>query len=1025
MFTAEQNIYIKRFEKFLCLSEKALLPEYVLLNAEFAMSKDIIAFNDAVKLKYTTINEEDKWGVEWEKAWFHFKGKIPTSWNGRAVSANLDLNGEGLVFSKEGTILQGITNNSVMCSSYKIDLVHLTDKCKGGENVELWVDMSANAITGIALNPDARPNDKNRYGTYTGIVKKIRLAIWDQDLYQLRMDTVFLLDLLKILPTSEPRCRRIIRALNEMLNFICDDYSKAAEARLFLKDVMNQKASASALEVYAIGHAHLDTAWLWPVKETIRKCGRTFANQLKLIEKYPRYIFGASQPQHYAFIKEYYPELYSKIKKYIKDGRWELQGGMWVEADCNIISGESIVRQILHGKNFFMDEFGIEVKNLWLPDVFGYSAAMPQILRKSGIDFFLTQKICWSQFNEFPYNTFKWRGIDGTEVVSHFPPENNFNSTLMPSLLAGAERRFKENDFINEFVSMFGMGDGGGGPSEDHIERGLRAADIEGLPRVKFAKAQECFDKLISHKDKLNTWSGELYLEFHRGTYTTQALVKKNNRFLENKLRLVEMIYSCLPLNVYPAEKLDYIWKKLLLNQFHDIIPGSSIRQVYEVTEAEYDECLKKCDKLLQDAATELMEKNHNYITVFNSLGYYFDGLIPLPPDISGVSHNGKDLPVQKDSSGNYAKVYIHPYSFIILEKKTKGNHSILKGSRTVLENDFIRYTFKKDGTIISIYDKEQKREFVKNHEKANMISLYYDNPSQFDAWDIEIFYEKQCVENADCIAVYDTFTGALRSGMTLKFKIGNSEIVQHISLEQGSRRLDFSTEVEWNETHKMLRVAFPLALTANKAFFDIQYGYIERNTHRNTSWDIAKFETVAHKYVDISESDCGVALLNDCKYGYKVFDGILDLCLLRSPTHPDPDADRGYHEFIYSILPHQGSFSESNVILEANLLNRRPQVFDNMKIKNTVRLPCRMISTGISMEVLKKAEKDDCLVIRLVETLGRRSEGELLFDKIGYTLIESDLMEWHNHKSLKCTKKIKIILSPFEIKTFKLCITF
>lgn len=1019
----ERNINIKRIENFYARTESKILSENILLDLEFTKITDTISFKDATKLKFKKITENEFWGKKWEKAWFRMKGKIPASWKGKCVVANLDFSGEGLVFDKSGMPLQGTTNNSVMCPQFKRDIVKLFDSCKGGESVELWADVSCNGIVGIVLKPDPEYNDPEKYGNYQSSVSKCRLAVFDKDLWLFRLDVEILLDIVKKLHEYTPRSRRIMRCLSDALNFVGDDYSKCGKARKILSEVMDKKASASALEVYAVGHAHIDTGWLWPVKESIRKCGRTFANQLKLIEEYPGYIFGASQAQHYAFTKEYYPEIYAKIKKCVKQGSWELQGGMWVEADCNIISGESMVRQIIHGKNFFMDEFGVDVKNLWLPDVFGYSAAMPQILKKSGIDLFLTQKISWSQFNEFPHNTFKWRGIDGSEVITHFPPENNYNSSLKPTSLINAEERFKENDFINEFVSLFGIGDGGGGPTEDHIEHGIRLADLEGCPKVKFSKAQDCFEKLIEYGDKLKIWSGELYLEYHRGTYTTQAKVKKENRLFENKLRLVEMLYSCLPINKYPSVDLDWMWKKLLLNQFHDIIPGSSINEVYKVTHAEYRECNEKCDTLIDKSINGILVKDKNSIVLFNSLSSTFEGVVELPESVNASSfanEQNEELSSQVDNGQALVNVLIPPNSFITLHNTDKKTAACKKSKTLVMENSLIKYEFDKDGTIKSIYDKELGRELISKGEKANLLSVYCDQPNAYDAWDIDFFYEKQFIENAKCESISELSDGPLRQTMTLNFTISNSSIKQKVVLEKNKKRLDFITTVNWTERHRMLRTAFNMNLNTTKASFDIQYGYVERNTHRNTSWDWAKFEVIAHKYADISEPDYGIALLNDCKYGYKVLDSSIDLCLLRSPTHPDPDADRGTHEFTYSLLPHEHSHVESNVIEEASFLNRKPFAVPGYKC-GIAALPCKIFSDGISIEVLKKAEKEDCLVIRLVETKGKNSEGELVFDKPGHKLIETDIMEWKDGREIKCKNSHTLKLKPFEIATFKI----
>ncbi len=555
-------LYNTRIENFYKRISNLILEDHVELNAEFGHSVEPVPFSKRTSLKYRKIKEGESWGKTWESAWFHLKGAVPKSWKGKEVVAQLDFNGEGLIFRNDGMPLQSLAKGSVFQADFCKDIHYLFKSCKGGEKVDLWIETAANNLFGIELEPDPKPKDPQRHGKYTGIVNKIRLCAFDRDTYGLWVDFEVLKSLYSVLPEKSVRRNRIMRTLSEAIDAFADNTANSAKCRKILVKEFDKPASSSDLSTVAVGHAHIDTGWLWPVRESIRKCGRTFASQITLLEKYPNYVFGASQPQHYAFTKEHYPKLYAKIKEHVKKGRWECQGGMWVEADCNIISGESMVRQIIHGKNFFMDEFGVDVRNVWIPDVFGYSAAMPQIMKKSGVDFFLTQKMSWSQFNEFPHHTFIWRGVDGSEVLTHFPPENTYNSGLSAGGLHNARDNFKENDYLDEFMTLFGIGDGGGGPKEEYIERGLRAADLECVPKVKFDTAEAFFDRLAKRTDELPRWVGELYLEYHRGTLTTQALTKKGNRKLEQKLRDVEFICSCLPLEKYPAKELDFIWKK-------------------------------------------------------------------------------------------------------------------------------------------------------------------------------------------------------------------------------------------------------------------------------------------------------------------------------------------------------------------------------------------------------------------------------------------------------------------------------
>ncbi|MDA8752945.1 glycosyl hydrolase-related protein, partial [Candidatus Marinimicrobia bacterium] len=663
------------------------------------------------------------------------------------------------------------------------------------------------------------------------------------------------------------------------------------------------------------------------------------------------------------------------------------------------------------------DEFDVEVDNLWLPDVFGYSAAMPQILKKSGVNYFLTQKMSWSQFNDFPHQTFNWRGIDGTEVLTHFPPENTYNSELDTEFLLPAQSTFKEKDKLDEFISLFGVGDGGGGPKPENIELGRRMANLENAPKVHFDTAVNFFDRLNGQKDKLDTWVGELYLELHRGTLTTHGLVKKQNRKLENKLRTVEMLWSCLPMDKYPLEKLDGLWKKVLLNQFHDIIPGSSINLVYQTTHKEYTEVHSGCDELLDAASKLLFNQDKDSIVLVNTLSYRWKGLVLLPSSFEGysiVDEEGNDVLVHKSNEGYSIDVNLDGLSMNSFKKAEEKKLEVQSSSDFILENDFIKYEFDEKGALISAYDKEANKEAMK--EPGNVFSLYEDIPNNWDAWDIDFFYRDALIETGAVESIKLSSSSKILKQLEISLSIGNSKIQQVISLSSHSKRLDFKTNVHWNESHKMLRVHFPVAITSDQATFDIQYGYVKRNTHRNTSWDKAKFEVVGHKYADLSDHDYGVALLNDCKYGYMVLDNILDLNLLRSPSNPDPDADLGDHEFTYSFLPHNNDLIRSNVISEASCLNQKPLLFEGFT--STAQIPVKLSGRGVELTVLKKAEKEDAWVFRVVETHGRSSHG-LLF--IEGSITECDLIEWSELSEPQNIRgEMPLYLKPFEVKTFK-----
>ncbi|MBU0983508.1 MAG: alpha-mannosidase 2c1, partial [candidate division Zixibacteria bacterium] len=760
------QLLITRIERFADRIARSILGQVVTFNAEYAVSEEPVPFADRQGGAFRPISEGETWGRTWASGWFHLTAEVPASWAGKTVVAQLDFGGEGLVFESDGFIRQGISNGSVFQADFSRDIVRLYDRCDGGETVDWWVETAASGLFGMFTEPDPDLKSTGRYGRYDAAVRAMRLCVFDDDLWHLWLDLRILRGLIKRLPETGVQRARLIRAASDAISAYADNRANLELCRDILHRELDKQASASTLTVTAVGHAHIDTAWLWPVSETIRKCARTFASQLDLLERYPEYVFGASQPQHYEFVRQHYPELYERIRAAVKEGRWEPQGGMWVEADCNLISGESMVRQILHGKNFFKNEFGWDVDNLWLPDVFGYSAAMPQILLKSGIKYFLTQKISWNQFNEFPHHTFMWRGIDGSEVLTHFPPENNYNSQLDTDYLIPAQEHFKEKDYLDEFISLFGVGDGGGGPKEENIETGRRMKNLEGAPRVRFGSACDFFERLAASEDLLPAWVGELYLELHRGTLTTQAIVKKANRKLEHRLRELEMMWSCLSPADYPLKEIDAIWKTVLINQFHDIIPGSSITRTYQVTHAEHRKALEDCAALRERAARQLFAPDPESLVVMNTLPYDLEQPVSLPGPWNNATLDGQMLPAQRESDSVTVLLAVPAYSFVTLRRSDEPAEAGRPSKGLILENDLVRYEFATDGTLTSARDVQSGRDIMAPGHKGNVLTLYDDHPNDWDAWDIDLFYEESIVEVARSVSVDPLPCGPVRQGL-------------------------------------------------------------------------------------------------------------------------------------------------------------------------------------------------------------------------------------------------------------------
>ncbi len=1020
MYQREFDLYLDRARRFFKRLENRNFHEQLPLRAEVRCSKEPIPVAERKNGEFRPISEGEVWGGPWESAWFRLTVSIPEEWRGEPLALRLGLGGEGLILDPDGVPYFGLSAGSVYGLHYRKELFEIPAEWVRPE-MEFWVEAAANGLFGIDRNGDPELDTPHPHGSYRAAAEIMRIGRFNRELWHLRLDLEVLLSLLATLPPRGRRTDSIVMAINRAANVFAENEANAGAARRELEGVLASPANGSAMTAAAVGHAHIDTGWLWPVRESVRKCARTFASQLRLLEKYPDYVFGASAPQHYAFVKEHYPELYAQIRQQVAEGRWELQGGMWVEADCNLISGESMVRQFLHGKNFFRDEFGIEVKNLWIPDVFGYAASMPQIMLQAGCDTFLTQKISWSQFNKFPYHTFWWRGIDGSEVLTHFPPEDTYNASVLPEQLAPAQDRFNENTVLDEFMSLYGIGDGGGGPKEEYVERGLRMRNLEGVPKFRFSRADDFFERLKRRGGELQRWSGELYLEFHRGTLTTQARTKKNNRKLEQLLAAAEFINALPPLESYPAAEFDRIWKTVLINQFHNIIPGSSIRLVYETTERQHKEALDACARLIGQAAMRLAKPEKDAVLLFNPLSIPNAETVELPAEWAGsgvVDETGKPVPCQVENGRPLVRCTVPANGSRTLRRGgAMAKAASADAAGLVLENERIRYEFNERAELVAAFDKEQRRDVMGAGRTGNQFRLYVDRPNGHEAWDIDLFYKQQLCGGVRTERPVKSFTGPVRSGLEFHLATGDSPVFQRITLAAGSKRLDFETRIDWKETRKLLRVVFPVDAFTEEAAYDIQYGYLRRPVHTNTSWDMARFEVAGQRYADLSDARGGAALLNDCKYGYAAEPGMLSLTLLRAPKHPDWDADLGIQEFTYSFLPHSGELVGSEVMDEAARLNRPPLALPGFA--GELRSPVTLEGRDVTLAVLKKAEKEECRVIRLVETAGRFSKATL---HTRAALVETDLLEWRDGKRLEpAAGKVELEFRPFEIKTFKL----
>ena len=835
-------------------------------------------------------------------------------------------------------------------------------------------------------------------------------------------------------------------------------YQSVAEAERQLRADLERLYEVAEIKphVVGIGHAHIDMAWLWRLGHSREKAGRTFATALHLMRQYPEYRFMHSSPQLYEYLKHDYPCLFDRVKERIQAGQWEITGGMWIEADTNLTSGESLVRQFLHGTRYIKQAFGVDSTLLWLPDVFGYSYALPQIARKSGMKYFLTSKLSWSQFNRFPYDTFNWRGLDGTELLTHFvtTPEQGsriytYNGQFTPNDVRGIWENYRQKDVNTELLLLYGWGDGGGGPTKEMLESARVLQNLPGLPSVGQEASEVYFARLAERVTgkPLPTWDGELYLEFHRGTYTSQAASKRANRKSELLYHDAEWASALSDILLrqadYPLAALDEGWKLILLNQFHDILPGSSIRQVYEDSLRDYVHVAALGQRALTDAydrlATEIRSTTPSLV-VLNSLSWPRDGLVSLPlsdelesktilldrdrPALTQVVEEGGEQRLLVEARGVPALGYrALP---ITLQSRSGAFHSdVMTISPTHLENRFYRLELNTHGQIVSLWDKRAAREVLVPGGRGNVFQAFVDKPMAFDAWDIDIYYQDKLTEVDDLVEVAIEETGPLRGTLRLTWRYQNSLLTQRLTLYRDNPRIDFRTTVDWSEAQTLLKVAFQVDVRSTRATYDIQFGQIERPTHWNTSWDWARFEVSAHKWADLSEGNYGVALLNDCKYGYDIRDNVMRLTLIKSAIRPDPLADKGRHEFTYSLLPHQGDWRTGGVVQAGYDLNV-PLLATTVEAHPDSHLPASfglmtVDQENVVVETVKRAEDDDAWVVRVYETMQYRSRGvRLSFGQPVRRVQECNLVEQEVQNIPFDRDGLTFDLAPYEIKTFK-----
>ncbi|MCJ7702225.1 MAG: alpha-mannosidase [Anaerolineales bacterium] len=869
------------------------------------------------------------------------------------------------------------------------------------------------------------------------------------------------LGIAKSLDENEPAKGHLLNALDEAFKILDTRepfgegfYTSVAPAHTSLRAGIEKAGQPMDVDVVSAGHAHIDVAWLWTLGQTRRKSGRTFHTVLRLMEQFPDYHFTQSQPQLYDYIQKDYPGLLDAIKERVAEGRWEPIGGMWVEADCNLTGAEALARQFLLGRSFFREHFGPGADSpvLWLPDVFGYAWALPQLIKQAGLDYFMTIKIGWNQYNRLPYDSFWWQGLDGTKVLTHFSttPEpgggfsfgvSTYNARAEPEQAIATWTNFQQKELQQELLMIYGFGDGGGGPTREMLENIREMGNFPATPHMRQDSVGNFFHNLEETSGHLlPTWNAELYFELHRGTYTTQSRSKRANRKSEFLLHDAEFLATQAALldpgYEYPKGNLRKAWELVCLNQFHDIIPGSSINAVYVESLQQYAE-VEEMGLAARDAALAAISRclGHDLLIV-NPTSFARDDLAFWPGHLEAGKHlrqvDGTPLAVQSDTQGTWVSVgELPPFSvngLTIDMGEAPALETDLTATPTLLENRFLRVEFDEAGDIVRILDKANDREVLPTDVIANQFQAFEDRPMEFDAWDVDIYFDDKMWTADPATSIQVVEEGPLRATLEVRRRILNSDYVQRISLAYNSAQLDFDTSIDWCERHIMLKVAFPVDIMSPIATYEIQWGNVERPTHRNTSWDWARFETCAQMWVDLSEGGYGVSLLNDCKYGHDVKDNVMRISLLRSPTSPDPEADQGKQRFTYSLLPHIGSWNETTIAsayaLNDPLIAWRPSESPVDRTHSGQGRSQPLVSVdqpNIIIETIKQAENGNDVIVRLYESQRRRGKVTLT---TSFNLAEAwhtNLMEEPQTSLAIEGNNVSLFVKPYEIVTLQL----
>lgn len=1017
---------------------------------------------EGLALDYQPLTAGSMWGPAWGTTWFRVRGELPAEWAGRKVEALIDLGFdvnmtgfqcEALAYRPDGTPIKSINPRNQWLP---VDAV-------AGHGVEFYLEGASNP-TLLDYHPFLPTQEGDILTSSPEPLYRVRhmdLAVFEPEVFELSLDLDVLIELQAELPESLPRRMRILKALDDALDVL--DLQRivetAPDARARLAEVLASPAEASAHRIAAVGHAHIDSAWLWPVRETIRKVARTTSSMTTLIDEQPEFKYGMSSAQQYAWIKEHRPEVWERVKAAVEDGRFLPLGGMWVESDTVMPTGESLVRQFSHGQRFFEREFGIRSKGVWLPDSFGYSPALPQLMRRAGFEWFFTQKISWNQRNVFPHHSFLWEGIDGSRMFTHFPPMDTYNSQLSGMEVAKASRQFKENRVATMSIAPVGWGDGGGGTTREMTGRAARMADLEGSARVEWKHPDDFFTDAKAELTDPAVWVGELYLELHRGTLTSQHATKALHRWAEQALIEAELWTATAAVQLgaeYPYAEFDRMWQLVLLQEFHDILPGTSIawvhREAVEVLSGVRSDAQAlsatarqalagEGDKVLRFVPTSVdngLALGASFHTrslsgdgeaeSSGALGDFAsrsaetqNGLVPVLISAGGLSGVLSDAQVLSTAApqapageGDKALRFVPAP----VENGLAALNEECGGYR--LENGLVSVLISAEGLITSAIDKATGREAIPADQPANLFQLHQDFPNMWDAWDIDRYYRNR----VDDLTAASSVTASLVDGVAtvvVKREFSASSIKQTIMLRPNSRSVVLRNDIDWHETEKLLKLAFPLDIFARETAAETQFGFQRRATHVNTSWEAAKFETSMHRFVLVEEDGFGAALVNDSIYGYDTSRASDDddvtttvrLSLLRAPRFPDPDTDHGHHKIEVGFV----IGADAAIATAEGIKLNAPATL--VRGANEVEPLLSVTGEGIVVSSVKLADdRSGDVIVRVYESLGRRARGELSVGFAHAGIGEVSLIE-DNIDNARTGAELS--LRPFEVRTLRI----